>query len=308
MSIFLMLLIALVLDAVLGEPEAIWDKYPHPATVMGRAVNWFDETLNQGTLRRIKGIASIIALCFAGFIIGWIIQWLPDFGILEILGAAILLAHKSLIQHVEDVAHALRSGLHAGRASVSMIVGRDSHQLDETGVARSAIESAAENFSDAVVAPAFWFLLGGLPGILVYKLVNTADSMIGYQNKEYGEFGYGAAKLDDLMNWFPARITAVLICAANFDWRAFEVVREDAGMHRSPNAGWPEAAVAGVLNIALAGPRSYDGEMNDDPFVNASGKKDLHANDIEDTVAVINRSWLGLIALLSLVVLLGWLF
>lgn len=308
MSIFLMLLIALILDAVFGEPERLWNKISHPAAMMGRAVNWFDETLNFGSKRRIKGIITIGFLSTVALVIGGLIQWLPDYGILEILGAAILLAHNSLIQHVEDVAHALRSGLHAGRASVSMIVGRDSNQLDEVGVARSAIESAAENFSDAVIAPAFWFLIAGLPGILVYKLVNTADSMIGYKNKEYAEFGYGAAKLDDLLNWIPARITAVLICAANFDLKAFNVVRADAGMHRSPNAGWPEAAVAGVLNIALAGPRSYDGEMTDDPFVNATGKKDLQANDIEDTIAIINRSWLGFIALLLLAVLLGWLF
>jgi len=308
MSIFLMLLIALILDAVLGEPDLLWGKYPHPAAIMGRAINWFDETLNKGPMRRIKGIMTIASLCFTAFIIGWIIQLIPDFGILEIIGAAILLAHKSLIQHVDDVAHALRSGLHAGRTSVSLIVGRDSRQLDENGVARSAIESAAENFSDAVIAPAFWFLVAGLPGILVYKLVNTADSMIGHNNKEYGKFGYGAAKLDDLLNWIPARLTAVLICAANFDLKAFDVVRNDASMHRSPNAGWPEAAVAGVLNIALAGPRSYGGKMSNDPFVNASGKKDLNANDIEDSIAIINRSWLGLIAILLLVVLLVQLF
>lgn len=307
MSVFLMLLIALILDAVFGEPDWLWDRYPHPATLMGRAVNWFDEGLNKGGMRRIKGVITIISLCFTGYVLGKIIQFIPDFGLLEILGAAVLIAHRSLIQHVEDVAEALRGGLNAGRDSVAMIVGRDSNQLDESGVARSAIESAAENFSDAVIAPAFWFLLFGLPGIVVYKIVNTADSMIGYQTKEYSEFGYAAAKLDDLMNWIPARLTAGLICVANWDRAAFDVVLQDAGMHRSPNAGWPEAATAGVLNIALSGPRSYHGVMTDDPFVNDTGKKTLEATDIEDAVAVLNRSWLLFVGLLVVISALGWL-
>jgi len=302
-----MLLIALVLDALLGEPERLWNKYPHPATLMGRAVNWFDETLNTGNLRRIKGVITILILCFVGYIIGAIIQWLPDFGILVILGAAVLLAHRSLIEHVEDVAMALRGGLTEGRDSVSMIVGRDSNQLDESGVARSAIESAAENFSDAVIAPAFWFLLLGLPGIIVYKIVNTADSMIGYQTEEYSEFGYATAKLDDLMNWIPARFTAALICLANFDRAAFDVVLRDAGLHRSPNAGWPEAAMAGVLGVALSGPRSYHGSLTEYPFVNPEGRKSLGATDIEDAVAILNRSWLAFAGMLLLLSAIVWL-
>ncbi len=307
MSVFLMVVIALVLDAVFGEPDWLWNRYPHPATLMGRAVNWFDESLNKGTMRRIKGVITVLSLCVIGFVLGKIIQIIPDFGLLEILGAAILLAHRSLIQHVEDVAEALRGGLTAGRDSVAMIVGRDSNRLDESGVARSAIESAAENFSDAVIAPAFWFLLLGLPGIVVYKIVNTADSMIGYQTEEYSEFGYAAAKLDDLMNWIPARLTAGLICLANWDSKAFDVVLRDADMHRSPNAGWPEAAMAGVLNIALSGPRSYHGTMTDDPFVNDAGKKTLGATDIEDAVAVLNRSWLLFVGVLAVVTVIGWL-
>ncbi len=308
MSIVTMLLIALVLDAVFGEPEWLWSKFSHPAAMMGRAVNWFDETLNTGNHRQIKGIVFIAALSLAALIIGRAIQWLPDYGILEIIGAAVLLAHRSLVQHVEDVAGALRSDLSAGRDSVSMIVGRDSNQLDESGVARSAIESAAENFSDGVVAPAFWFLLLGLPGILLYKVVNTADSMVGYKNAEYAEFGYGSAKLDDLLNWVPARITAGLICLANFDRAAFDIAREDADLHRSPNAGWPEAALAGVLGVALSGPRSYEGQLTEDPFVNSHGKRDLDPADVEDAVVVLNRSWLGLAAVLGFVAFVIWLF
>ena len=308
MSIVLMLLLALILDALLGEPEWLWDRFPHPATVIGRAINWFDETLNTGENRKAKGAVMLACLCFAAFVVGRFVQVIPDGGLLEIIGGAILLAHRSLTEHVEDVADALRNGLTNGQESVSMIVGRDANQLDESGVARSAIESSAENFSDAVIAPAFWFLLLGLPGILLYKVVNTADSMVGYKTKEYSDFGFASAKLDDVLNWIPARISAALICFANLKPEAFAIVRRDADLHRSPNAGWPESAVAGVLNIALAGPRSYDGQMTDDPFVNPDGKKDLGPIDVEDAVSVINRSWLGLVLTLAVLVILTWLF
>lgn len=308
MSIVLMLLFALLLDALFGEPEWLWDRYPHPATVIGKAINWFDETLNTGENRKAKGAVMLACLCLGAFVFGRFVQVIPDGGLLEIVGGAILLAHRSLTEHVEDVADALRNGLANGQESVSMIVGRDANQLDESGVARSAIESAAENFSDAVIAPAFWFLLLGLPGILLYKVVNTADSMVGYKTKEYSDFGYASAKLDDVLNWIPARISAVLICLSNLKPEAFATARRDADLHRSPNAGWPESAVAGVLNIALAGPRSYDGQMTDDPFVNPDGKKDLGPIDVEDSVAVINKSWLGLFLTLGVLVILSWLF
>ncbi len=301
-----MLLVALILDAVFGEPDWLWSRVPHPATLMGRVVNWFDETLNKGEMRQAKGIAAIVILSIAAVLIGVAIQWVPYFDFVEILLAAVLLAHRSLIQHVEDVASALRTGLTAGRESVSMIVGRDSKQLDETGVARSAIESAAENFSDGVVAPAFWFLLLGLPGILLYKMVNTADSMVGYKTEEYAEFGFGSAKFDDLLNWIPARITAALLCLATLDREALETARTDADLHRSPNAGWPEAAMAGVLGVALSGPRSYEGKMTEDPFINSHGKRDLRPADVEDSIAILNRTWLCLVAILGSIALVFW--
>ncbi|MCP5074745.1 MAG: cobalamin biosynthesis protein [Rhodobacteraceae bacterium] len=308
MSFVSMLLIALILDAVFGEPDWLWSRIPHPAALMGRGINWLDEALNKGSMRQAKGILAIAVLSITAVLIGAVIQRLPDFGVLEIIFAAILLAHRSLTQHVEDVAVALRSGLSTGRESVSMIVGRDSKQLDESGVARSAIESAAENFSDGVVAPAFWFLLLGLPGILLYKVVNTADSMVGYKNREYAEFGFGAAKLDDLLNWVPARITAAMICLINLDREAFETARVDADLHRSPNAGWPEAAMAGVLGVALSGPRSYEGKMTEDPYINSHGKRQLGPADIEDSVAILNRTWLCLVAVLGFIALVFWIF
>ena len=308
MSVFLMVLLALVLDFIFGEPDQVWEKYPHPATLMGRAVNWCDETLNEGSGRRIKGFVAVAALVVGAALLGWIIAWIPDFGVLEVLIAAVFIAHKSLVDHVRDVAEALEEGLPQGRNAVSMIVGRDTGAMDEADVTRAAIESAAENFSDGVIAPVFWFLIFGLPGLLIYKIVNTADSMIGYETEEYSEFGYAAAKLDDLMNWIPARITAALICLAHFNRAAWDVVMDDADMHRSPNAGWPEAAMAGVLNVALSGPRSYAGHHTADPFVNARGKRDLTRHDITDAIQVLNRCWYVLAAFFAFFTLFFWIF
>lgn len=314
MSIFLMVLLALLLDFFLGEPEKIWDRYPHPATLMGRLVNWLDELLNKGAARRIKGFVAVAALVLVALVIGMVFETLNDFSYIgiavnavEVLIAAVLIAHKSLIDHVRDVAAALQNGVPQGRNAVSMIVGRDTGAMNETDVSRAAIESAAENFSDGVVAPVFWFLILGLPGILIYKIINTADSMIGYQNEEYAEFGYAAAKLDDLLNWLPARITAFLICFAHFDRTALDVVFEDADLHRSPNAGWPEAAMAGVLDVSLAGPRSYGGEMSNDLFVNSRGKRDLTSTDILDAVRALNRSWIAMTGFFALISLIVWL-
>lgn len=315
MSVFLMVLLALVLDFFVGEPEKVWDRFPHPATLMGRVVNWLDETLNKGDQRRVKGFVAVAVMIVIAFIPGLLIEKLNNieflgFGylinIIEVLLAAVLIAHRSLIDHVRDVATALSAGLPQGRNAVSMIVGRDTGHMGETDVSRAAIESAAENFSDGVVAPVFWFLILGIPGILIYKMINTADSMIGYQNDEYAEFGFAAAKLDDILNWLPARISAFLICGVHFDRVALDVVLEDADLHRSPNAGWPESAMAGVLDVALAGPRSYDGQMSDDLFVNSRGKRDLDATDIHGSVKVLNRSWFGLAGFFWLLLMLFW--
>ena len=197
---------------------------------------------------------------------GALVSAVPDFGLLEVLLAATLLCQKSLAEHVRTVADGLRYGLQEGRNAVGKIVGRDVRYLDGGGVARAAIESAAENFSDGVVAPAFWFAVLGLPGIVAYKFINTADSMIGYRSDRFREFGWAAAKLDDMVNYVPARLSAALIAIAHGRWSAFRIMRDDAPRHRSPNAGWPEAALASVLGVALSGPRTYGGVAADFPL------------------------------------------
>ncbi len=296
-----MLFLALVLDAFFGEPDWLWAKVQHPVKLLGIVVDWLDVRLNFGRQRKIKGGIAVAGLVIGAAVTGNLIAFVPDYGLLEVLGGAVLLAHRSLIDHVKAVSKALESGLAAGRASVANIVGRDVEALDESSVARAAIESAAENFSDGVIAPTFWFLIFGLPGILIYKAVNTADSMIGHLNERYGEFGWAAAKLDDVMNWIPARLTAALICLIYRSRQAWETVTEDADLHRSPNAGWPEAAMAGVLGIALSGPRSYSGEITRDSYVNGSGRRVLMGGDIDRSVDVLWRAWAAVVIVLALV-------
>ncbi len=285
-----LLLPALLLDAALGEPKWLWDKYPHPAVLMGRAVGWADKLLNTGENRRQKGVAAMLALGLVAWGLGALISVIPDFGLLEIIVAAMLLAQKSLVQHVRAVADALRQSLPAGRRAVAMIVGRDTQALDAPAVSRAAIESAAENLSDGVIAPAFWFLILGLPGLMLYKITNTADSMIGHRTPKYEQFGWAAARFDDLLNWVPARITAALIAISHLNFDAKPILR-DAPLHRSPNAGWPEAAMAVVLNTSLSGPRSYDGKMQDFPWVWAEGSRNPTPDTIDAACSALWRAW-----------------
>ena len=285
-----LLLGAMALDAVMGEPRWLWSRVPHPAVLMGRLIGWADIRFNTGP-RWHNGVLVVMGLVAGAALLGVVIEALPLGWLWSLIGGAILLAQKSLVQHVQAVADGLRYGVGEGRRAVAMIVGRDTRAMDEPAVARAAIESAAENFSDGVIAPAFWFLVGGLPGILVYKIVNTADSMIGYRTPRHEEFGWAAARLDDVLNWVPARITACLIALAFWSGRAVDVVRQDAGLHRSPNAGWPEAAMAGVLDVALAGPRSYHGQSRDFPWVNGSGERQIGVAEIERAISVLWRVW-----------------
>ena len=283
------LVLALVLDAVMGEPRALWSRMPHPAVVMGRAVGWCDARFNNGDARRLRGAAVIVALAGAAGLTGLLLSVLGP--VAEILVAAILLAQRSLVDHVIAVANGLRASLTEGRAAVAMIVSRDTTAMDHSDVARAAIESAAENLSDGVVAPAFWFAVAGLPGLMIYKIVNTADSMIGYRTARYLHFGWAAARLDDVLNWLPARLTAALIALTHACWRDWRAIASDAALHRSPNAGWPEAALAHGLGLALSGPRSYNGTVQDFPRVNASGCRHLLPRDIEDAAAALWRTW-----------------
>ncbi|KUP91881.1 adenosylcobinamide-phosphate synthase CbiB [Tritonibacter horizontis] len=289
MNTALVLALALVLDAVAGEPKWLWSRLPHPAVLMGRLVQALDDHLNDGEGRRGKGIAAVLALVLTGLILGWILSWFG--GVVSVLIAAVLIAQRSLIDHVRAVAFGLRDTLTSGRAAVAQIVSRDTAQMTGPQVARSAIESGAENFSDGVIAPAFWFLVAGLPGVLIYKLINTADSMIGYRTEAYEEFGWAAARLDDLLNLVPARLSALLIALVSGRLSDWGDIAADAQKHRSPNAGWPEAAMARALNVALAGPRSYDGEMRDFAWIHATGSKSADAHSIQRCIGFLWRSW-----------------
>lgn len=298
-----LLIPALLLDAALGEPKLLWDRFPHPAVLMGRAVAWAETRLNTGENRKARGVLAMAGLGVAALLLGWLIHILPDFGVIEVIVAAILLAQKSLVQHVRAVADALRLSLGDGRGAVAMIVGRDTAVLDRAGVARSAIESAAENLSDGVIAPAFWFLIGGLPGLMLYKITNTADSMIGHRTPRYEQFGWAAARFDDLLNLIPARLTAVLIAVKHGMLNPAPILR-DAPLHRSPNAGWPEAAMAVCLNISLSGPRSYHGKQSDFPWVWPEGRRDLGPDDIDAAVSALWRAWGAMLAITVLVAIL----
>ena len=296
------LLVALILDALLGEPDWLWTRLTHPAVLMGRAVGGLDRWLNKESKKRIKGVIVIALLTGIALSIGVLLAAFPGGDLIELVAATILLAHRSLCDHVRAVAKGLRISTAEGRRAVARIVGRDTDEMTDEAVARAAIESGAENFSDGVIAPAFWFLIAGLPGLLAYKIINTADSMIGYKTPRHAHFGCAAARLDDLVNWVPARLTATLILFAHFQSPKWQKLRGDARLHRSPNAGWPEAAMAGVLKVALAGPRSYHGELQDLPFVNRDGRHAVGAGEIDACVRALWRSWaltIGLVLLLA---------
>jgi adenosylcobinamide-phosphate synthase len=257
-------------------------------------IRFFDRRFNREyqsqEQRKSAGIASTAAMvalsAVVGILIQTIVQQFPMGNILLALIASIFIAQRSLYQHVAQVRSAFaEDGLAGARKAVAMIVGRDPEQLDEAGICRAAIESCAENFSDGVVAPAFWLALLGLPGLIAYKAINTADSMIGHRSARYASFGWAAARLDDLVNLVPARLSALLLAIAapiaGATIRAsLRVVRRDASKHRSPNAGWPESAMAGALGVALAGPRRYATHIVDDPFINAEATSPAAPDDI----------------------------
>ncbi|AJE45299.1 adenosylcobinamide-phosphate synthase CbiB [Celeribacter indicus] len=300
MSTACLLALAMALDAVLGEPGWLWSRVPHPAVLLGRLIGRADRALNRGRGRKAKGVALVAGLVLGSAALGLILARFPS---LEVIGAAILLAHKSLIEHVRAVARALELSLAEGRAAVAMIVGRDTTEMDGDAVARAAIESAAENFSDGVIAPAFWFLLFGLPGMLVYKAVNTADSMIGYRTERHRDFGWAAARLDDLLNLVPARLTALLLFPWSRPPSLWRGIVAEARRHRSPNAGWPEAALSRSLGLALSGPRSYDGVRTEYPWVNPEGRRSLTPHDID---AACVRLWVAWAVCLTLLVILSF--
>lgn len=295
------LILALLLDAALGEPSWLWSRVPHPAVMTGRLIDGLDRRLNTGTARKAKGILAAALLLGAAITLGLV---LARFGpVVETLCAAILLAQRSLVQHVQSVARALRVSLPDGHQAVSQIVSRDCTDMTIPQVSRATIESAAENLSDGVIAPALWFLVAGLPGLLAYKAINTADSMIGYRNDRYAAFGWASARLDDLLNLVPSRLTGLMIATLSGQIASWPDTARDAHNHRSPNAGWPEAAMARALGIALAGPRSYDGQMRPLAWVNYTARRDIGPDDIDATVAMLWKVWgLALMTVIAIAV------
>jgi adenosylcobinamide-phosphate synthase len=278
----LILFAALLLDAAIGDLPRLFRYLPHPVALIGRAIAWFDHRLNREerseAARRARGIVTVailaLAAALAGFLLDRLCRAFATGWLVELVVIAVLVAQRSLFEHVRAVAVGLdENGLFAGREAVRHIVGRDPMSLDEHGVARAGIESLAENFSDGVVAPVFWTILFGLPGLFVYKTVNTLDSMIGHLSPRYRSFGWAAARFDDLLNLIPARLSGLFVAAAATlapqaqGGAALRIMLRDAGKHRSPNAGWPEAAIAGALDLALAGPRRYSERIVDDPWI-----------------------------------------
>jgi adenosylcobinamide-phosphate synthase len=289
------LLLALLIDAAVGDPEWLYRAIVHPSVLAGRLVDWLDQGLNNladsPAMQRFWGIVAMVFLVGGGLTVGWLIEallsYVPLGWVVDAVLMSTLIAQNGLYRHVGAVANGLdEAGLAGGRDAVQHVVGRDPETLDEAGVARAALESLAENFSDAVTAPLFWALLLGLPGILAYKVVNTADSMIGHRTARYEHFGWAAARLDDLLNIVPARLAGAALCGAAFllsreqGRAAWQAMLRDARKHHSPNAGWPEAAMAGGLDLALAGPRVYDGEFVDDAWMGVGGRTDARSADI----------------------------
>ena len=304
----------MLIELCFGYPDRLQRAIGHPVTWIGRLIALLDRSLNREAAepqaRRAAGIVAVLVVLVIVGVIALAIQHAllrAPFGIFAVgVLASTLVAQRSLRRHVADVATALeKDGVAAGRAAVAHIVGRDTDGLEAAGIARAAIESLAENFSDAIVAPVFWMVIGGLPGAALYKAINTADSMIGHRTRRYAAFGWAAARLDDLVNLPASRLCALLLIAAAAltkaasaadAWRA---VRRDAARHRSPNAGYPEAAMAGALGLALAGPRSYGGVQVDDAAM-GDGRPEADATDIRRALALYRLADAILIALLGI--------
>ncbi|CDZ29883.1 adenosylcobinamide-phosphate synthase CbiB [Neorhizobium galegae] len=318
---FLLAFFALIVERIFGYPDWLFRRIGHPVTWIGALISRLDRDLNRESddfsTRKRKGVFALLALLGITVLLGLVIEYdlrmIPLGPILLVLIAASLPAQKSLETHVEAVATALRDGgLEAGRKAVSKIVGRDPEKLDEAAVCRAAIESLAENFSDGVVAPAFWMGIGGLAGGVGYKAANTADSMIGHKSPRYEAFGWAAARFDDLINLPASRLSALLfVVAAGFIDRAspgnaIRAIRRDARHHRSPNAGWPEAAMAGALGIALAGPRSYGGQMIEARFMGEGGRSELTYDDIRRALKLARIADALLIGLFGLLAWIIW--
>jgi adenosylcobinamide-phosphate synthase len=276
------MVLAMIIDAVVGWPDALYARIGHPVTWLGRLIGTLDQRWNRDgdafDSRRVAGVAAALAVIVLASALAFALQTAIGPGWRRILLAGILawpfVALRSLHEHVAAVARPLHAGdVEGARRAVSMIVGRDPTRLDEAGIARAAIESLAENTSDGVVAPIFWGVLLGLPGIVGYKAINTLDSMIGHRDARHAAFGWAAARIDDIANFVPARLTGLLFALVSSGLAdALRCMGRDARHHRSINAGWPEAAVAGALSVRLCGPRVYHGELAKEPWLNEEAR------------------------------------
>ncbi len=308
-----------MIERLTGYPDWLFKRIGHPVTWIGSLIALLDKKWNRESAsfsqRKAAGVVALSVFLALTVLVAWLVQsvlLLLPLGLLlvAVLGAS-LPAQKSLEQHVEAVAIALeREGIDGGRKAVSMIVGRDPQALDEPAICRAAIESLAENFSDGIVAPSLWLGLLGLPGGAGYKAINTADSMIGHRSPRHEAFGWASARLDDLVNLPASRLSGGLFVVAAFFVKgaspkgAIAAIRRDARHHRSPNAGWPEAALAGALGFALAGPRSYGGQMIEARFMGEGGRATLVAGDIRTALRLARIADFLLIALFGLLAIL----
>jgi adenosylcobinamide-phosphate synthase len=310
-------LLALSIEGAFGYPHTLLRRIGHPVIWIGALIDWLDRRLNREgedvERRRRKGTIALVVLLTIVIAVTAFVASVAGSGFAGLIVLAILAAslpaQRSLASHIRAVANALDVSLDGGREAVAHVVGRDVAALDEAGVARAAIESLAENFSDGIVAPMFWTALFGLPGGAAYKAVNTADSMIGHRTPRHEAFGSAAARLDDIVNMPASRIAAGLIIAAAYVTRgadpdaARKAVIRDAGKHASPNAGWPEAAIAGALGLQLGGRRLYDGVMVEDANM-GNGRPGANATDIRRALSLYRRALLlQWIALLGLTIL-----
>jgi adenosylcobinamide-phosphate synthase len=298
----------MIVDVLVGWPKGLFARIGHPVTWLGALIAALDARWNRASnpprLRRGAGVATALAVITLAAGLGWLAQAVvAPWSRVVLLGcfAWPFVALRSLYDHVAAVRDPLQAGdIEAARKAVSKIVGRDPKALDEAGIARAALESLAENASDGIVAPVFWGVLFGLPGIIGYKAVNTLDSMIGHRTERHEAFGWAAARIDDVANFIPARLTGLLFaCCARGKLRseAMSCMTRDARHHRSPNAGWPEAAMAGALGVRLCGPRFYDGELADEPWLN-DGARDPSGNDIARGLKLYVAAMFALCALL----------
>lgn len=313
-SVFL----AILLDRLLGYPRPIQNKIGHPVEWVGALLTKIEGFLNTtgiGPARlKVRGSATLLILLISvaiptALISAFLAQFAYGWAVNALLATS-LVAQHSLRLHIQAVSQGLSNSLDEGRKAVSRVVGRDPESLDESGVAKAALESLAENTSDGVVAPVFWYALLGLPGIAMYKAINTADSMIGHKSERYLHFGWAAARLDDLVNLPASRLTGLLFASVaalgepKRGLAALKTMWRDAPKHRSPNAGWPEAALAAILEVSLGGPRSYQGELVDLPWM-GDGRKDLTRSDIEAGLRVFGFAMSLLLALALLAALLS---